>query len=126
MLQASQSYINPSLLKLFNAVLRSGQYPEQWSKSYICPIYKSENPLKPENYRGIAINNSIGKLFNIILCNRFDKFLLDNKVIHESQIGFFKKSGTTDHIFVLKCIIDKYLKQGNKNLCLLRGFSQGI
>ena len=95
---------------------RLSHYPENWSKIYICPIYKSENPKKPENYRGIAINNSIGKLFNIILCNRFDKFLLENKVIHESQIGFSKKSRTSDHIFVLKCIIDKYLKQGEKRL----------
>lgn len=116
MLKISQTYINPCLLKLFNAVLRSGHYPEKWSNSYICPIYKSENPKKPENYRGIAINNSIGKLFNIILCNRFDKYLSDNQIIHESQIGFSKNSRTSDHIFVLKCIVDKYLKMGNKRL----------
>ena len=116
MLKASQSFINTILLKLFNAVFTSGIYPSEWSKSFICPIFKADDRKKPENYRGIAINNSIGKLFNIILNNRFDLFLDENNIIHETQIGFSKKARTSDHIFVLRCIIEKYLKTGNKKL----------
>ena len=83
---------------------------------YIRPIFKSEDQNNPENYRGIAINNSIGKLFDLILYNRLDKFLLDNDIIHKTQIGFSKGACTSDHIFVLKCMIDKYLKSGDKRL----------
>lgn len=82
----------------------------------ICPLYKSEDPNKPENYRGIAINNSIGKLFNIILNTRLDNFLSENGIIHQTQIGFSKNSRTSDHVFVLKCIIDKYLNCGSKKV----------
>ena len=32
MLKASQSYMNPCLLKLFNAVFTSGIYPSKWSE----------------------------------------------------------------------------------------------
>lgn len=116
MLKASQSYMSPCYLKLFNSVFRSGHYPKSWSESFIRPLYKSEDPKKPENYRGIAINNSIGKLFNIILNNRLDKFFLDNNTIHPTQIGFSRKSRTSDHIFVLKSVIDKYLNRGGKKL----------
>ena len=116
MLKVSQIYMNPCLLKLFNAVFRSGHYPNIWSESFICPLFKSGDKKNPENYRGIAINSSIGKVFNIILCNRLDKLLLDNKIIHENQIGFSKKARTSDHIFVLKCLIDKYLNYGNKKV----------
>ena len=70
--RAAQSFMNHCLLKLFNAFFSSSHYPKQWSQSFICPLQKLDDPKKPENYRGIAINNSIGKLFNIILCNRFD------------------------------------------------------
>ena len=98
------------ILKLFNAVFTSGIYPQKLSQSYICPIFKSEDQNKPENYRGIAINNSIGKLFNLILNHRLDNFLLENQIIHKTQIGFSKKARTSDHIFVLKCLINKYLK----------------
>ncbi|VDI33728.1 Hypothetical predicted protein [Mytilus galloprovincialis] len=31
-------------------------YPLQWSSAYITPVFKSGDPYKPENYRGIAIN----------------------------------------------------------------------
>jgi hypothetical protein len=48
--------------------------------------------------RGITICNSIGKVFNSILNNRLDKFLVENNIIHENQIGFSEKSRTSDHI----------------------------
>ena len=116
MLKVSQSYMQDCLLKLFNAILLSGIYPSNWSESYITPIFKSDNPQNPENYRGIAINNSLGKLFNTILYNRLDKFLSDNNIINKTQIGFSKKARTSDHIFVLKCLIEKYVKRGKGKL----------
>ena len=60
----------------------SGIYPAKWSESFIRPIFKSEDQHNPDNYRGIAINNSIGKVFNLILYNRLDKFLLDNDQLY--------------------------------------------
>jgi hypothetical protein len=47
---------------------------------YISPIYKSGDSSMPENYRGIAINSCIGKLFNTVLNNRLDKYLIDNNL----------------------------------------------
>ena len=93
----------------------SGIYPELWSTSYINPIFKSNDPSKPCNYRGIAINPCIGKLFNSILNSRLDKHLETNKLIHPCQIGFSKKCRTSNHVYVLKTLIDKYTnKKGGK------------
>jgi hypothetical protein len=50
------------------------------------------------------------------LSNRLDTFLVEHNIIHENQIGFSEKSRTSDHIFVLKCIIEKYLKTDTKKL----------
>lgn len=72
MIKASQIFVNPCILKLFNIVLTSGIYPEKWLEGYTTPIFKSDNPKLPQNYRGITINNSIGKLFNIILNKRLN------------------------------------------------------
>ena len=36
-----------------------------------------------------------------------------HKLIHESQIGFTKKARTSDHLFVLKCILDEYCSERN-------------
>ena len=105
MLKAAQIYLNPLFLKLFyNAIFIAGIYPEKWSEGYITPIFKSDN------------SRCIGKLFNIILNKRLDKFLLERNIIHETQIGFSKNSRTSDHLFVLKCLVGKYINSGGKRL----------
>ena len=98
----------PILQKLFNLVFTSGIYPSKWSSAYLFPIFKSSDPSKPENYRGIAINSCIGKLFNSILNKRLDKYLETHNIINPCQIGFTSKSRTSDHMFVLQTLIDKY------------------
>ena len=73
------------------------------------------------NYRGIAVTSAIGKLFNSILNKRLDDFLTKNNIIHECQVGFTKNARTTDHMFILKCIIDEYCqrKEGRVFACFV-------
>jgi hypothetical protein len=53
---------------------------------------------------------SVGKVFNSILNERLDSFLKQNNIIDDCQIGFTRKARTSDHMFILKCIIDQYCK----------------
>lgn len=109
MIKAAGELIIPYLHKMFNTIFSSGQYPNSWASAYIKPLLKKGDPKLPENYRGIAINPSIAKLFNLILNKRLDKFLTDKNCIDSCQIGFSKNARTSDHMFVLKCLIDKCL-----------------
>ena len=43
----------------------------------------------------------------MILNSRLDKFLEDNKIIDNVQIGFTKNARTSNHMFVMKSIIDQ-------------------
>jgi hypothetical protein len=54
LLKSGRTILVPILQKLFNLVFTSGIYPSKWSSVYLCPIFKSSDPSKPENYRGIA------------------------------------------------------------------------
>lgn len=99
---------------MYNLVLTSSEYPTAWSEAYITPIHKTGSPLKAENYRGIAIMSTTAKIFNSILNTRLVKYISENNTLHYSQIGFVKKCRTTDHIFVIKTLLDKYLKQKKK------------
>ena len=114
MLKYSQHILTPLLIRLFNGILQTGIYPSSWSNSYIIPIHKSDDPTLPANYRGIAISSSLAKLFNTILNNRLNEFIISNSVINEVQIGFRKGSRTSDHMFIIKTLIDKYTMNGNK------------
>ena len=114
MIKSAQYFILPSLKLLFNKILVSGIYPKKWAQGYISPIFKYGNKDDPNNYRGITVAGCLGKLFNSILNSRLDKYLLDNKLISDCQIGFCNNSRTSDHIFVVKCIIDYYFSKDSK------------
>jgi hypothetical protein len=98
------------LQKLFNLILISGIYPEAWAKGIIKPLHKKEDPMVPNNYRGITLTSVMGKLFNSILNNRVVKFLEARKVLKSEQIGFRSKCRPSDHIFVIKALLEKYKK----------------
>jgi hypothetical protein len=87
-----------------------GKYPQSWAEGYISVIHKSGDAADPNNYRGITITSSVGKVFNSILNERLDSFLKQNNIIDDCQIGFTRKARTSDHMFILKCIIDQYCK----------------
>jgi hypothetical protein len=71
---------------------------------YIKPIFKGGCFNDPSNYRGIALSSCFGKNFSKILSNRLDKFLIENDIICNEQIGF-KKGCLIDKVFkVSKCL----------------------
>ena len=87
-----------------------------WAKGIIVPIFKNGIQDDPANYRGLTIGSNICKLFTKILNIRLDKFCIKRQLIRNEQIGFSKGKRTSDHIFVLKTLIDKYCQQGSKRL----------
>jgi hypothetical protein len=58
----------------------------------------------------------LAKLFNKILSNRLEKFFETNNIIKKEQIGFMKKSRTSDHVFILRTLIDKMKIIGKSKL----------
>jgi hypothetical protein len=73
--------------------------------------------LNPNNYRGITVMSCLAKLFNRVLNNRLDSFLECNSIIVKEQIGFQKKSRTSDHMFILRIMIDKYKNMSKVSKC---------
>ena len=127
MLKCGQSSLTPCIVKLFNHILSSGQYPKEWKNSYIKPPYKGDDPLNPSNYRGISIMSCISKLFSSVLNNRLQTSFFDkNKIINETQIGFQPKARTSDHMFVLRTLIEKYQSLDSKLYVCFVDFQKGI
>ena len=58
------------LTDLFNHILNTGHYPQQWSRGILTPIHKGGSRYDPINYRGITVLNSIGKIFTSVLQSR--------------------------------------------------------
>lgn len=116
MIKYSQCHILPSVHKLFNLIFSQGIYPESWGVSYINPLHKSGTKTDPANFRGISIGDNLGKLFNQVLNNRLSKFLADRNLIRPEQTGFIEGCRTSDHMFVLKTLLQKYVLGESKPL----------
>ena len=110
MIKSSVSIIGPVLQILFNKVLNSGIFPQLWSVGYISPVFKAGDIGDPNNYRRITVCSCLGKFFTLIITERLTKYLDEHNIIHNNQIGFRKGYRTSDHVFVLKSLIDLYTK----------------
>ena len=73
----------------------------------IKPLFKSSSENDPSNYRGISICSCLSKLFSRILYNRFDKYIGDNNILVDNQIGFRKSFRPSDHVYTLRSMVDK-------------------
>ena len=114
MIKAGLHILIKPMTKLFNLVFSSGNYPSLWATGRIISIHKKGDTSDPGNYRGITISSCLGKIFNSVLNNRLCNYLECNNIISEEQIGFRKKHRTSDHLFILKTLIDKYKNSKQK------------
>jgi len=114
MLKASSTFVVPLLVKLFNLILVSGQYPRSWCKSIIVPLHKRGDNSVPDNYRGISLISIFSKVFLHIVHSRLQTWVGENDIIVEEQAGFRRGYGTVDNIFVLRGVIDRYLSRHKK------------
>lgn len=69
----------------------------------------------------------MGKLFNNLLQQRLNNYLENNNLLSQYQFGFRKDHRTTDNIFILKTLVNKYLgkKKDNLYVCYV-DFSKAI
>ena len=106
----------PIMLKLMRLIFAQSSYPDTWTINFLKPIYKSGGEKDTNNFRGLAIGSTFGKLYSHLLLNRLMKYIKDKKLISPKQIGFMKNAGTSDHIFLLQTIIEKVVKKKKKKL----------
>ena len=111
MLKCGRSIFLKPLCTLFNKIFASGEYPLQWSEGIITTLFKNGDRMNPDNYRGITLCSSLAKVYSTIINSRITNFIDKYKLRAEEQIGFTAKARTSDHMFVLKTIIDMCHKE---------------
>ncbi len=114
------------LLSLFNKVLSLGYFPETWSEGFIVPLHKKGSINNCNNYRGITLLSSMGKLFTRIVSNRIDLWAEKYFVYVEAQAGFRKGMSTTDNIFVLHGLITHMINNNKQLYCGFVDFSKAF
>ncbi|KAK3517427.1 hypothetical protein QTP70_010672 [Hemibagrus guttatus] len=100
------------LTSLFNRVLESERMPEEWRRSVLVPIFKNKGDVQScSNYRGIKLMSHTMKLWEKVVEARLRKVV----EICEQQYGFMPRKSTTDAIFALRILMEKY-RDGQREL----------
>ena len=97
---------------LFNDILRSKKMPDEWRKSTLIPIFKGKGDVQVyANYRENKLTSHVLKIWERVI----DRRLRQEITIWEQQFGFTPKRSTTDAIFTLRMLAEKY-REGHKEL----------
>ncbi|KAK3541274.1 hypothetical protein QTP86_019411 [Hemibagrus guttatus] len=104
------------LANLFNRVLESERMPEEWRRSVLVPIFKNKGDVQScSNYRGIKLMSHTMKVWERVVEARLRKVV----EICEQQYGFMPRKSTTNAIFALRILMEKY-RDGQRELhCVL-------
>lgn len=114
LLKTTGDTIVPYLLTLFNDLFRTGDYPSDWAKAIIQPIFKKGDDENPDNYRGVSLLSCVSKLYTSIMNARLTAWAEENNILSESQAGFRKNYSTIDHMFTLYAAVTKQLQLKKK------------
>ena len=114
MIKSALPVLFKQIVKIFNIILSTGQFPQSWTEGIIVPVHKQGSKLDANNYRGITLSSCFGKLFCHVLNERIVSYVDNVSFFRPEQAGFRKSSRTTDHLYVLKTIVDKYELNSNK------------
>ena len=95
--------LTTTLCNLFNKIYEKAHFPENWTEGYIIPLHKKGSVNDAENYRGITLLSTLGKLFTKVINNRLAKWAEEYSVLIEAQAGFRPGMGTTDNILLKVC-----------------------
>ena len=98
-----------SLRRLFNAILVSGTFPNEWKSSIIVPIPKCTNPTSVDQFRGISLISVISKCFCGVIRQRLTSWADRNQKLPPAQFGF-RKGHTVDNLFVLSALTQRAKK----------------
>ena len=96
------------LLPLFKKIWEEEEIPMDWKEGHIIKLPKKGDLSNCDNYRGITLLSTPGKIFNRILLERMKKAVDD--ILRDNQAGFRSNRSCTDQIATLRIIVEQSLE----------------
>ena len=98
------------LVIIFNKSFDKGCFPELLKIAKVIPIYKSEDPTDPSNYRPILLLSIFDQVLEILTYNRLNPFFQKHTV---SQVWLQENHATNNAVTKVMNYIYKSLDEGN-------------
>ena len=101
------------LTTICNKIWNTGEWPTTWTQSIVITLPKKGNLQLSQNYRTISLISHPNKVMLKSILNRLQPQA--EEIIAEEQVGFRAGRSTTEQIFILRILGEKYL-QHQQNL----------
>ena len=105
--QGREAMVN-ALLIICSKIWRTGEWPTPWTQSLVITLPKNSNLQLCQNYRTISLISHLSKVMLKIILNRLKPEA--EKIIAEEQAGFHPGRSTTEEIFNLRILCERYLQ----------------
>jgi hypothetical protein len=105
-IQAGCQILRSEIHKLIKLVWNKEELPHQWKESIAVPIHKKGDKTDCSNYRGISLLSTSYNIVSNILLARLTPYA--DVTIGDYQCGFRHNKSTTDQIFYIRQVQEKW------------------
>ena len=101
MIKLSGNALCAPLKLIFNNILETGTFPDQWKRANVTPVHKKDNKQFINNYRPISLLPIFTKVFEKIIFTNLYNHLVRNNLITINQSGFRPGDSVTNQLIYL-------------------------
>ena len=124
LVQAGGETMIDVLTEICNGIWRTGEWPSPWTQSLIITLPKKGNLQLCQNYRTISLISHSSKVMLKVILNRLKPQA--EEIIAEEQAGFRAGRSTTEQIFNLRILCEKYLQHQQNLYHVLIDFKKAL
>lgn len=135
---AGPDHIRPVVLKelrheivdvitiLFQKSLATGEIPSDWSRAFVCPIYKKGDVSDPANYRPISLTCILCKTLEHIVASALSSHFNSNNILYDLQHGFRERRSCETQLLELTDFLVNNISKGKQTDLILLDFSKAF
>ena len=86
---------------IFQNILKTGIFPEQWKEANVTPVHKKKDKQTVTNYRPISLLPIFAKMFERVVFKNLYNYLKQNNLITKNQSGFTPGDSGTNQLLSL-------------------------
>jgi hypothetical protein len=106
--------ISKPLTVLFNVSLRRGEFPMEWKKSTVIPLFKKDDRQCKANYRPVSLLSSLSTFLEKVVFVQLYNFPLDINFLNPLQSGFQTGDSAVNQLLFIVHLIYEALENGKE------------